>query len=336
MKKWIPLIIGLALPAFAATPEPPVVPQGAAVTSRKVSELLGSDVKNGANEKLGDLKDLVLDLPAGTIRYAVLSAGGFLGIGDKYVALPSNLFHASADPKILLLDSDKQALKTAPSFDSEHWPDRVTSWTDRNINGIDSTLGTAARRTEGAVSNTWASVTNRLDERSSARRTASEGWVPGNYNSNNVTGINPDRTISEPSRAAATIPENQRYVVTNSVTSPSAATAWTSMKATQLLGTNIRNEANERLGEIKDIVVDLNSSRILYAVVGVGGTLGVGGRYFAVQPRILTSSPQDHVLIWNISKDAVKTMKSLDRNHWPEVGDPTWRDQVYDGKPVKP
>ncbi len=53
-----------------------------------VKTVIGSNVVNANYEDLGKIEDLVLDASAGRITYAVLSFGGFLGMGDKYFAIP--------------------------------------------------------------------------------------------------------------------------------------------------------------------------------------------------------------------------------------------------------
>ena len=50
--------------------------------------LLGNDVVNGQDESLGDIKEIMLDMRAGRVAYAVLAFGGFLGIGEKLFAVP--------------------------------------------------------------------------------------------------------------------------------------------------------------------------------------------------------------------------------------------------------
>ena len=50
--------------------------------------LIGEDVYNTKDEDLGDIKEIMLDMNNGKIAYAVLSFGGFLGMGDKLFAVP--------------------------------------------------------------------------------------------------------------------------------------------------------------------------------------------------------------------------------------------------------
>ena len=89
----------------------------------KASDLIGMKVEGTDGKKLGDIKDLVVDPMDGDIDYAVLDYGGFLGVGDKYFAVPWEAFKFSDDGKKVILDVTKKDLKQAPGFDKKHWPD---------------------------------------------------------------------------------------------------------------------------------------------------------------------------------------------------------------------
>ena len=86
------------------------------------SSFEGEDVVNGLGEELGEIKEIMLDVRSGRIAYAVLSAGGFLGIGDKLFAIPWGTLTLNTDKKCFILDIDKERLKNAPGFDKDHWP----------------------------------------------------------------------------------------------------------------------------------------------------------------------------------------------------------------------
>src|ERR1700683_5784484 len=70
--------------------------------------VIGSDVVNAQNEDLGKIEDIVLDAGAGRIAYAVLSFGGFLGMGDKYFAIPWDAFRFNLGEKRAVLNVDKK------------------------------------------------------------------------------------------------------------------------------------------------------------------------------------------------------------------------------------
>ena len=89
----------------------------------KASELIGMSVQGTDGKKLGEIKDLVIDPEEGGVEYAVLEFGGFVGIGDKYFAVPWEALQLHQTNKKLLLDVHKKELKDAPGFDKNNWPD---------------------------------------------------------------------------------------------------------------------------------------------------------------------------------------------------------------------
>ena len=88
----------------------------------KASELIGMKVQGSDGKNLGKIRDLVI-APDGAVRYAVLDFGGFLGIGDKYFAVPWDALQRTQNGKTIALDTTKRDLKKAPGFDKKHWPD---------------------------------------------------------------------------------------------------------------------------------------------------------------------------------------------------------------------
>lgn len=91
--------------------------------------LLGNDVYNSADENLGAIKELMIDMQGGRIVYAVLSFGGFLGMGDRLFAVPWQALKLDTANKRFLLNVNKEKLKNAPGFDKDHWPSMAdTSW----------------------------------------------------------------------------------------------------------------------------------------------------------------------------------------------------------------
>jgi len=89
----------------------------------KGSTFIGGNVENPQGQNLGDVKDVVIDRASGRIVYAVVSFGGFLGMGEKLFAVPWGAF---AQPKpnkdTFVLAMDKERLKNAPGFDKDNWP----------------------------------------------------------------------------------------------------------------------------------------------------------------------------------------------------------------------
>jgi sporulation protein YlmC with PRC-barrel domain len=91
--------------------------------SLSATTLIGDRVVNRKGEDLGKIEDLMIDPEQGRVGYAVLSFGGFLGMGDKLFAVPLQALQLSREDKRFILDVDKERLKNAPGFDKDKWPD---------------------------------------------------------------------------------------------------------------------------------------------------------------------------------------------------------------------
>jgi PRC-barrel domain len=84
---------------------------------------IGANVENPQGQNLGEIKDLVIDRASGRLAYAVVSFGGFLGVGEKLFAVPWGAFaQPKADKETFVLDVDKERLTNAPGFDAHNWP----------------------------------------------------------------------------------------------------------------------------------------------------------------------------------------------------------------------
>ena len=84
--------------------------------------LTGDKVVNRQKEDLGKIEHLMIDVEKGRVAYAVLSFGGFLGMGEKLFAIPWSALAVDTAEKQFVLDVDKKLLERAPGFDKDHWP----------------------------------------------------------------------------------------------------------------------------------------------------------------------------------------------------------------------
>lgn len=76
----------------------------------------GTDVYNRQGEKLGSVDDIMLDKVSGKAIYAIMSFGGFLGIGEKYHPLPWSTLRYDESMGGYVVDLDKRVLENAPSY----------------------------------------------------------------------------------------------------------------------------------------------------------------------------------------------------------------------------
>ncbi|AFV24786.1 antigen [Methanolobus psychrophilus R15] len=87
-----------------------------------ITTIEGDKVVNEKGEDLGNIKDIMINLQDGSVSYAVLSFGGFLGLGDKYFGVPWKAIHKDPGSHNFILNVEKERLENAPGFDKDHWP----------------------------------------------------------------------------------------------------------------------------------------------------------------------------------------------------------------------
>jgi sporulation protein YlmC with PRC-barrel domain len=129
--------------------------------------LIGDGVVNAAEEDLGDIKEIMLDMNTGQVAYAVLAFGGFLGMHEKLFAVPWQALHLDTNNHRFVLNVEKERLKSAPGFNKDAWPDMADiDWateihsfygTDPNRGGAPS-IGAGVGKQRGGMGNTEGAV----------------------------------------------------------------------------------------------------------------------------------------------------------------------------------
>ena len=90
-------------------------------------------------------------------------------------------------------------------------------------------------------------------------------------------------------------------------------------KASSFIGMNVKNMQNENLGKVHDLVFDPQKGKISYAVLSIGGVLGVGDKLIAVPVTSLRPQPGQNFLVLNMDKNQVQTAPGLAQNNWPDL-----------------
>ena len=109
--------------------EPAREETSALISSDKVE---GTTVKNRQGETLGSIDTLMIDKISGKVAYAVMSFGGFLGIGDRYHPLPWDVLDYVPEEGAYVVDLDKAKLENAPSLSRDEYPNmQDREWGER-------------------------------------------------------------------------------------------------------------------------------------------------------------------------------------------------------------
>jgi sporulation protein YlmC with PRC-barrel domain len=109
------------------------ITSGTLIAAERVN---GTNVYNPAGEKLGSVEDIMLDKVSGRAIYAIMSFGGFLGMGEKHHPLPWSSLKYDTGKEGYVVDLDKKKLEGAPSYD-----DRDFRWTPDYGRQVDKYYG---------------------------------------------------------------------------------------------------------------------------------------------------------------------------------------------------
>ena len=100
------------------------------------------------------------------------------------------------------------------------------------------------------------------------------------------------------------------------------------MGANTLIGDDVYNHKDEDLGDIKEIMLDVNSGRIAYAVLSFGGFLGIADKLFAVPWSALKLDTANKRFLLNVEKKSLESAPGFDKDDWPDMADPTWQNTI--------
>lgn len=101
------------------------------------------------------------------------------------------------------------------------------------------------------------------------------------------------------------------------------------LAASTLAGDSVKNSAGENLGKLDEIMIDIPSGRIAYAVLSFGGFLKMGNKLFAVPWNVLRVNEDEKCFILEVDKATLENAPGFDKDNWPDMADTTWGANIY-------
>lgn len=99
----------------------------------RAGEIIGNDLRNTMNEGLGDIEDVVFDPETGGISHVLVETGGFLGLGEKTVAVPLEALSVTDNMNTFVLDMSTERFAEAPTVDDDDMTKvQETEWQEQN------------------------------------------------------------------------------------------------------------------------------------------------------------------------------------------------------------
>jgi hypothetical protein len=93
------------------------------------------------------------------------------------------------------------------------------------------------------------------------------------------------------------------------------------LTATSIIGDSVENMHEENLGKIDNLMINLRTGDIDYAILEFGSFLGMGGKLFAIPFSELKVDPIRKLFVLNREKEYLKNIPGFDKDHWPDTND---------------
>lgn len=103
----------------------------------------------------------------------------------------------------------------------------------------------------------------------------------------------------------------------------------TVLSSSTLSGEEVVNREGENLGDIKDLMIDVNSGRVTYAVLEFGGFIGMGSKLFAVPLSAMELDTENKRFILDQSKEKLENAPGFDKDNWPDFADEKWNESIH-------
>ena len=101
------------------------------------------------------------------------------------------------------------------------------------------------------------------------------------------------------------------------------------LRTKDINGDRVKNTAGEDLGKIEELVIDVTTGRVAYAVLSFGGILKMGNKLFAIPWSALTIDQDRKECVLNVDKETLENAPGFDKDHWPDMSDTQWATELH-------
>lgn len=109
------------------------------------------------------------------------------------------------------------------------------------------------------------------------------------------------------------------------------------MRASNIIGAKVKNQSDEDLGEVQDLIVDASSGQVQYVILAYGGVLGFNEKLFAYPMDRFKAGNERETLMLTASKEEMENAPGFDKSTWPNWGNSGYRGDIakHFGQPAK-
>ena len=102
------------------------------------------------------------------------------------------------------------------------------------------------------------------------------------------------------------------------------------LTAKTVIGNDIKNSQGENLGNVQDLMLDMQGGKVAYVVVSYGGVLGAGDKLFAIPWGAFSLDTDGKNFILDVDREKLKNAEGFDKKNWPNTADPSWQQRTND------
>lgn len=95
------------------------------------------------------------------------------------------------------------------------------------------------------------------------------------------------------------------------------------VRTKEIIGVTVKNNANEYLGKLEEIVLDKLTGQTLYVVLASDTIFGMGGKYFALPWKAISYDASDSCYVIDVDKETLKNEPGFNKDYWPDKADLT-------------
>jgi len=246
---------------------------------RRASQIIGEEIKDAHDQRLGKVRDLALDLQNGRVATVIVARGGVIGMDEKLVAVPPESFVCDKTIKALRFRGSQEQLKDAPEIKLSEWtkftePVELSQTYQRF--GAEPYFFTEGQPLPGLANQS--------------------GQVSHYYAFNGQNALPRLGYIS---------------------------------RASRLMGTTAKNNENEKLGTVNNLVIDLSAGRVVEVILAESGFLGMERELSAVPPQAFHWNADNSALTLDTTKDALRAAPHFKASQWGYAYEPESIAAVY-------
>jgi hyperosmotically inducible periplasmic protein len=300
----------------------------------KASDIIGMAVENYQHEKLGKVADLAVDVESGRIVQVIISSGGFLGMGETFTPVPPGALYHEVGQKELHLDVSTDKFNSAPKCNTAKWDE------DTQSNRVSEVYGYYGQQPYFVRDGYETTKTDAASANSLPRSMDGTINTAGGRPADTTHNVEVARNVEERNSHISTRNPDGTWTRTYYSNGSRANSSWSKLgyvqKASKLTGASVNNLQDEKVGTVKNFIVDLSAGRIVAVIISSGGYLGMDGELSVVPPTALKFTTGHDNLQLDTSKETLANSPHFQSREWPDFNQSVYDVGVYHAYKVEP